>query len=170
MDYCYLSSPIGPLLIAGDEAAIHAITFPKNGKACPPERGWTESRRGTVAEAVRQLNQYFAGDRQEFELPLAPQGTDFQRAVWQRLQEIPYGETISYSELARRVGNPKASRAVGSANGANPIPIVIPCHRVIAADGGLGGFGGGLPMKQTLLAPVLPVISLRKSVCQPGIR
>ena len=83
---------------------------------------------------------------------LAPRGTEFQRSVWRQLQEIPYGETISYGELARRVGNPKASRAVGSANGANPLPIVIPCHRVIAGNGTLGGFGGGLPMKQTLLA------------------
>jgi methylated-DNA-[protein]-cysteine S-methyltransferase len=138
-------------LISGDENAVHSILFPKDGKARKPERGWTESRRGAVAEAVRQLNQYFARERKEFELPLAPEGTEFQRAVWQRLREIPYGETISYSELARRVGNPKASRAVGSANGANPIPIVIPCHRVIAADGGLGGFGGGLLVKQALL-------------------
>jgi methylated-DNA-[protein]-cysteine S-methyltransferase len=152
MDYCYLASPIGPLLIAGDEAAVHTIAFPKNGKARPPQREWTERKRGAVAEAVRQLSEYFAGGRKEFELPLAPEGTDFQRAVWQRLREIPYGQTISYGELARRVGNPKASRAVGSANGANPIPIVIPCHRVISADGKLGGFGGGLPVKKALLA------------------
>lgn len=148
----YLTSPIGPLLIAGDDAAVHSISFPKNGKARRPERGWIESRRGAVADAARQLTEYFAGDRKEFELPLAPQGTEFQRAVWQRLCEIPYGQTISYGELARRVGNPKASRAVGSANGANPIPIVIPCHRVIASSGGLGGFGGGLPVKSALLA------------------
>src|ERR1700688_3149557 len=101
---------------------------------------------------MRQLREYFAGKRTEFSLPLAPEGTAFQRSVWRQLQAIPYGETISYGELARRVGNPKASRAVGSANGANPLPIVIPCHRVIAGDGTLGGFGGGLPTKQTLLA------------------
>jgi methylated-DNA-[protein]-cysteine S-methyltransferase len=105
-----------------------------------------------VAEAVRQLSEYFAGERKEFDFPLAPEGTEFQRAVWKRLQEIPYGQTISYGELARRVGNPKASRAVGAANGKNPIPIVIPCHRVIGADGKLTGFGGGLPIKEALLA------------------
>jgi methylated-DNA-[protein]-cysteine S-methyltransferase len=88
----------------------------------------------------------------EFDLPLAPQGTQFQLAVWRELQRIPYGQTVSYGELARRIGNPKASRAVGSANGANQIPIVIPCHRVIAAGGKLGGFGGGLPVKEALLA------------------
>lgn len=97
------------------------------------------------------MHDYFAGRRTEFDLPLAPEGTPFQRAVWRQLQDIPYGETISYGELARRVGNPKASRAVGSANGANQIPIVIPCHRVIAAGGKLGGFGGGLRVKQALL-------------------
>ena len=105
-----------------------------------------------MGETIRQLCEYFAVKRTDFDLPLAPEGTTFQRAVWRQLQEIPYGETISYGELARRVGNPKASRAVGSANGANPLPIVIPCHRVIAGDGTLGGFGGGLPTKQTLLA------------------
>ena len=107
---------------------------------------------GPLAEAVRQLREYFAGKRRDFDLPLALEGTDFQRKVWRKLQEIPYGETISYGELAKRVGNPKASRAVGSANGKNRIPIVIPCHRVIAGDGGLGGFGGGLTTKEKLLA------------------
>jgi methylated-DNA-[protein]-cysteine S-methyltransferase len=102
--------------------------------------------------AVKQLREYFAGRRAEFDLPLAPEGTEFQRTVWRNLQDIPYGETISYGELAKRVGNPKASRAVGAANGQNPIPIVIPCHRVIGANGKLTGFGGGLPTKEALLA------------------
>jgi methylated-DNA-[protein]-cysteine S-methyltransferase len=150
--YCYADSPIGPLLIAGDDQAVHLIAFPRNGKPRRPESGWTESISGPRAEAVRQLREYFAGRRQEFDLPLAPEGTDFQHKVWRKLQEIPFGETISYGELARRVGNPKASRAVGSANGKNRIPIVIPCHRVIAGDGGLGGFGGGLSVKEKLLA------------------
>lgn len=131
---------------------MRRITFPQRGRAAKPEPGWQESQRGPVGEAFRQLREYFAGKRAEFDLPLAPEGTVFQRAVWRQLQEIPYGETISYGELARRVGNPKASRAVGSANGANPLPIVIPCHRVIASDGTLGGFGGGMPTKQMLLA------------------
>lgn len=149
MNYAYLDTPIGTLLIAGDADAVLQISFPSRGKA---EAGWVESQRGPVGEAVRQLREYFAGERSDFVLPLAPRGTEFQRSVWRQLQGIPYGETISYGELARRVGSPKASRAVGSANGKNPLPIVIPCHRVIAGDGTLGGFGGGLPTKQTLLA------------------
>ena len=152
MNYCYYNSPIGPLLIAGDHDSIRHIRFAKKGKVEQPEPGWVESRTGPVAEAAAQLHEYFAGQRTEFDLPLTLDGTPFQRAVWHKLQEIPYGETISYGELARRVGKPNASRAVGSANGANRIPIVIPCHRVIAAGGKLGGFGGGLPTKEALLA------------------
>ena len=152
MNYAYLETPIGTLLIVGDDAAVHRITFPQRGRAAKTEPEWQESQRGPVGEAMRQLREYFAGKRVAFDLPLAPEGTVFQRSVWRQLQEIPYGETISYGELACRVGNPKASRAVGSANGANPLPIVIPCHRVIAGDGTVGGFGGGLPTKQTLLA------------------
>ena len=152
MNYAYLETPIGILLIAGNDAVVERISFPRHGKGAKPEPGWQESRRGAVAEAIRQLQEYFVGQRTGFDLPLAPKGTEFQRAVWRQLQEIPYGETISYGELARRVGNPKASRAVGSANGANPLPIVIPCHRVIAGDGSMGGFGGGLPTKEILLA------------------
>jgi methylated-DNA-[protein]-cysteine S-methyltransferase len=151
MNYCYLETPIGILLIAGDEA-IREIHFPKNGRAIRPDGDWTESSRGVVGDAARQLKEYFAGKRVDFDLPLAPEGTSFQRAVWQRLREIPYGETISYGELAKRVGNPNASRAVGAANGSNPIPIVIPCHRVIGSNGKLTGFGGGLPTKEKLLA------------------
>jgi methylated-DNA-[protein]-cysteine S-methyltransferase len=152
MTYDYVDTPIGALLVAGDAEAIRRISFPKNGKRIGPEQGWERSARGPVGEAIRQLRDYFAGRRTGFDLPLAPEGTAFQRAVWRQLQDIPYGGTISYGELARRVGNPKASRAVGTANGANPIPIVIPCHRVINADGKLGGFGGGLPIKQALLS------------------
>jgi methylated-DNA-[protein]-cysteine S-methyltransferase len=152
MNYCYVETPIGKLLVAGDDQAVRLISFLKNGKPMRPEAEWTESSRGPVAQAARQLREYFSGKRTEFDLPLAPEGTGFQRSVWQRLQEIPYGETISYGELAKRVGNPKASRAVGAANGQNPIPIVIPCHRVIGANGKLTGFGGGLPVKEALLA------------------
>jgi methylated-DNA-[protein]-cysteine S-methyltransferase len=99
----------------------------------------------------RELEEYFEGQRQEFDLPLDPRGTDFQRRVWQRLRSIAYGETTTYGALARELGDPGASRAVGLANGSNPLPIVIPCHRVIGADGSLTGFGGGLPVKQALL-------------------
>lgn len=149
--YTYLDSPIGRLLIAGDESAVRRVYFPRHGKAARPEAGWAESARGPAAKAVRQLGEYFAGRRIDFDFPVVLEGTVFQRAVWEQLREIPYAQTISYGELARRVGNPKAARAVGSANGANLLPIVIPCHRVIAGDGTLGGFGGGLAVKQALL-------------------
>ncbi len=152
VNYTFLDTPIGTLLIAGDDDTIQRIEFPKNGKPGRPAPDWHESAQGPVAEAVRQLREYFDGRRTGFDLPLAPDGTEFQRNVWRRLQEIPYGETISYGELAKRVGNEKASRAVGAANGQNPIPIVIPCHRVIGSNGKLTGFGGGLPTKEALLA------------------
>jgi O6-methylguanine-DNA--protein-cysteine methyltransferase len=116
MNYTYLETPIGTLLIAGDGEAVRRIDFPKDGKARAPEQDWTESARGPVGVAVKQLKEYFAGKRAEFDLPLAPEGTEFQRSVWRNLQEIPYGETISYGELAKRVGNPKASRAVGNSS------------------------------------------------------
>jgi methylated-DNA-[protein]-cysteine S-methyltransferase len=155
MNYCYLDTPIGKLLLAGHEEGVHRITFPTKGKpdeAAQPEPGWIESTRGPLKEAVQQLKEYFKGDRIEFDLPLAPEGTPFQKSVWRNLCDIPYGETISYGELARRVGNPKASRAVGAANGSNPLPIVVPCHRVIGASGKMTGFGGGIPVKEALLA------------------
>jgi len=151
VNYDYVDTSIGVVLVAGDAESIRRIVFPKNGKPVRPEPGWEHSALGPVGEAIRQLRDYFAGRRTGFDLPLAPEGTPFQQAVWRQLQDIPYGGTISYGELARRVGNPKASRAVGAANGANPIPIVIPCHRVIGADGRLTGFGGGLPVKRALL-------------------
>jgi methylated-DNA-[protein]-cysteine S-methyltransferase len=152
MNYCKMETPIGPLLLAGDAEALRHIRFPRHGRAEQPEPEWQESSSGVLREAVKQLLEYFAGRRTEFDLPVSPEGTGFQRIVWQHLQGIPYGQTISYGELARRVGNPNAFRAVGAANGANPIPIVIPCHRVIGANGKLTGFGGGLPVKQALLA------------------
>jgi methylated-DNA-[protein]-cysteine S-methyltransferase len=158
--YTYLESPIGILLVAGDASAVRKIFFPKRGKAAKAEPGWTESARGPVGTAVRQLREYFSGRRIDFDFPLALEGTAFQRSVWQQLREIPYARTISYGELARRVGNPKAARAVGSANGANLLPIVIPCHRVIAGDGTLGGFGGGLAIKQALLDLERRVLSI----------
>lgn len=105
-----------------------------------------------MRETIRQLKAYFAGELEEFDLPLAPEGTAFQLKVWENLCDIPFGETISYGELARRIGNPNASRAVGLANGSNPIPIIIPCHRVIGSNGKLTGYGGGLPIKEKLLA------------------
>jgi methylated-DNA-[protein]-cysteine S-methyltransferase len=115
-----------------------------------PEAAWVEDR-APFEEAIAQLSSYFDGTLQRFELKLAPRGTPFQLAVWQKLLEVAYGETISYGELARRVGNPRASRAVGAANGQNPLPIVVPCHRVIGQQGKLTGYGGGLPIKELLL-------------------
>ena len=150
MYYTYMKSPVGRLLVAGDESGLSRIGFPEGKGAVLPERGWQEEP-ASLHEAVEQLRAYFAGERKSFDLPMRIEGTPFQKKVWKALQAIPYGETISYGELARRVGAPKASRAVGSANGCNRIPIVIPCHRVIASDGTLGGFGGGLPTKQILL-------------------
>ncbi|HTQ80446.1 MAG TPA: methylated-DNA--[protein]-cysteine S-methyltransferase, partial [Thermoanaerobaculia bacterium] len=107
---------------------------------------------GCCAAVAAQLAQYFAGERQDFDLQLAPRGSAFQREVWDELYRIPYGVTISYAELAQRVGRPGAARAVGRANGTNPIPVIIPCHRVIGADGSLTGYGGGMPLKRALLA------------------
>ncbi len=151
ISYTETDSPVGRLLLAGDESAVRRIHFMNGSEESPPSQEWRNARSPLLKEALRQLEAYFAGELRDFTLELAPEGTPFQLAVWRRLQEIPYGATISYGELARRVGNPKASRAVGLANGANPIPIVIPCHRVIGASGKLTGYGGGLPIKRTLL-------------------
>src|SRR5205807_5632410 len=116
----------------------------------PLEPGWRADR-GAFADVSRQLAEYFAGDRTAFNVPLAAGGTPFQRAVWEGLQDIPYGETVSYGELARRIGRPSAVRAVGLANGRNPIAVIVPCHRVIGADGTLTGYGGGIERKRLLL-------------------
>jgi len=149
--YTQIESPLGPLLLVADEDGLRRIEFPKGKRVTPPDPDWREDFR-PLKETIRQLLAYFAGKLENFDLPLAPEGTPFQLQVWRRLCEIPYGETISYGQLAGRIGNPKASRAVGLANGANPIPIVIPCHRVIGSDGKLTGYGGGLPIKEKLLA------------------
>ena len=149
--YAHLPSPIGSLLLAADNTGLCQIPFPNNGNPASPGPGWIEDS-SAFAEPIRQLRAYFAGELENFDLPLAPQGTPFQQRVWKELCQIPYGETISYAELAKRIGNPNASRAVGLANGSNPIPIVIPCHRVIGSNGKLTGYGGGLPIKEKLLA------------------
>jgi methylated-DNA-[protein]-cysteine S-methyltransferase len=149
--YTQIDSPLGPLLLSADEAGLREIHFVNGRHQVKPHPQWKEDR-GPLLETIRQLNAYFAGDLESFDLQLAPEGTPFQREVWRRLCDIPYGETISYGELAGRMGNPKASRAVGLANGSNPIPIVIPCHRVIGSNGKLTGYGGGLPIKEKLLA------------------
>lgn len=151
MHYTQIDSPVGPLLLAADDAGLRQIIFMNGRDRAQPDPNWVQDSAG-FAEATRQLCAYFAGELELFDLPLAPVGTPFQLEVWRRLGEIPYGETISYGELARRIGNPKASRAVGLANGSNPIPMIIPCHRVIGSNGRLTGYGGGLPIKEKLLA------------------
>jgi methylated-DNA-[protein]-cysteine S-methyltransferase len=140
-----INTPVGPISLESDGTALTQITF-----HAPPKSA-TTAPAGILAEATRQLRAYFARKLQHFELPLAPAGTPFQLDVWHALETIPYGDTWSYSELARRIGRPAAIRAVGAANGRNPLPIVIPCHRVIGSNGKLVGFGGGLPVKQFLL-------------------
>jgi methylated-DNA-[protein]-cysteine S-methyltransferase len=150
MEYAYFESPVGNLLIAGSREAVKLISFPEGSKSRKPQPGWVQADK-PFAEVARQLRAYFSRDLRRFDLPLQPEGTAFQLAVWRRLQEIPYGETVTYGELARRLGNPQGARAVGMANGSNPLPIVIPCHRVIASNGRLTGFGGGLEVKQMLL-------------------
>jgi len=137
-------------MLMADDSGLRRIDFVNGRNPVRSHPQWRESVE-RLGETIRQLHAYFAGELKAFDLPLAPQGTPFQLAVWKRLCEIPYGETISYGELARRIGNPNASRAVGLANGSNPIPIVIPCHRAIGSNGKLTGYGGGLPIKEKLL-------------------
>ena len=149
--YTFMESPVGRLLLAGDGQRLSRIGFPRGKGVVTPRPQW---RRDDDAFSLveDQLQEYFAGTRREFDLPLDLRGTSFQLTVWRELARIPYGETTSYGEIARRIGQPAASQAVGAANGANPIPIVIPCHRVIGADGGMTGFGGGIETKKWLLA------------------
>ena len=150
MYYCYLNTPIGDLLLAGDEGGLSLIGFPEGAMRREPESDWI-FKEAPFAEASKQLLEYFAGERQEFDLPLRLSGTEFQLLVLEELKKIPYGETTSYGEIAKRIGKPQAMRAVGAANGRNPIPIIVPCHRVIGSTGDLTGFGGGLTTKQALL-------------------
>jgi methylated-DNA-[protein]-cysteine S-methyltransferase len=150
MYYCYTESPIGELLLAGDDEALTLIGFPKGAMRRDPETEWIYNEK-PFAAAIQQLREYFAGERHEFDLPLRLQGTEFQLQVLDELQRIPYGETTSYGDIANRIGRPKAVRAVGAANGRNPIPIIVPCHRVIGSGGQLTGFGGGLDTKEALL-------------------
>ncbi len=154
MRYCWIDeTPVGRILIAGTEAGLHHVSFQDahfSSESVQIEEDWTEDSR-FLRDAVRQLNDYFAGKRKQFELMLAPQGTDFQKKVWSALCDVPFGKTASYGHIAAAIGNPNASRAVGLANGQNPIAIVIPCHRIIGKSGRLTGYGGGLDRKQTLL-------------------
>jgi methylated-DNA-[protein]-cysteine S-methyltransferase len=142
--YAYYESPIGLIEIGGTDTAITSLLFVE-------ERRLEATSNAVCAEAVRQLSEYFDGKRQDFELPLELTGTEFQRQVWTELTSIPFGQTVSYADLARSIGKPSAVRAVGAANGDNPISIIVPCHRVVGSDGGLTGYGGGLARKEWLL-------------------
>ncbi len=151
MNYTTMDSPVGPLLLAGNDGALCYVSFAGKKGAVRPHRDWAENAK-PFAEVIRQLRAYFRGELEEFDVPLNMIGTPFQLRVWESLREIPYGETRSYGEVARRIGKPDAVRAVGTANGSNPIPIIVPCHRVIGSDGSLTGYGGGLSIKEKLLA------------------
>lgn len=151
-------SPVGVLTLASDDGALTGVWFPGARGGTPASTGGRDS---VLVLARRELDAYFAGTLRSFSVPVAPRGTAFQRRVWDALRSIRYGETLSYGELAARIGSPAAVRAVGAANGANPVPIIIPCHRVIGADGSLTGFGGGLDRKHFLLDLEQGVSSLR---------
>jgi methylated-DNA-[protein]-cysteine S-methyltransferase len=163
--YTWCDSPVGRLLLAGDARGLTLIGFPSGRRPVGPAAGRRDD--AGFADAIEQLQEYFAGRRREFSLALRPVGTAFQIAVWSALRRVPFGATLSYGELARRIGRPGAARAVGAANGANPLPIVIPCHRVIGADRSLTGFGGGLETKRFLLAHEARVAPL--PVLQPDL-
>ena len=150
MNYTTVDSPIGELTLVGDEHGLAGLYMDSQRYGPKRDPAWRHDP-GTLADAAEQLEQYFAGERTEFDLPLAPRGTDFQRRVWSALREIPYGSTVTYTELAAAVGRPGAARAAGAANGRNPLAVVIPCHRVIGAGGALTGYGGGLGRKRLLL-------------------
>jgi methylated-DNA-[protein]-cysteine S-methyltransferase len=162
MQFQDMPSPIGRLRLIATDTALVGIWFEHGRDAARGDPGLEERASPLLERARTQLEEYFAGSRRQFDLPLEPSGTEFQRRVWKQLLAIGYGETTTYGALARDLGDARASRAVGLANGSNPIPIVIPCHRVIGADGSLTGFGGGLPIKRALL-------DLEGSAAQPRL-
>jgi methylated-DNA-[protein]-cysteine S-methyltransferase len=148
--YTTIASPIGELLLVGDGDALRGLYMQEGRKPGKVAPGWKREP-DAFADVVGQLNEYFAGRRTSFDLTLEPIGTPFQLAVWQALQEIPYGGTATYAELARRIGRPSAPRAVGAANGANPLSVIVPCHRLIGTNGSLTGYAGGVERKRLLL-------------------
>ncbi len=155
--YTFMESPVGPLQLISNGEALTGLFMNEHKGGPDPGEDWVrDDHHILLTEARRQIAAYFAGERKTFDLPLAAHGTAFQQRVWNALSEIPYGTTISYGELARRIGDPKASRAVGLANGSNPISIIVPCHRVIGANGKLTGYGGGVERKKALLALEAP--------------
>jgi methylated-DNA-[protein]-cysteine S-methyltransferase len=161
MLYTTIESPIGELMAVGDGRSLHGLYMQEGRTAITLRPEW-EAADDAFSGLRRQLAEYFAGRRRAFDVPLAMAGSPFQRRVWRGLQGIPYGETISYGELARRIGIPSASRAVGVANGHNPISIIVPCHRVIGADGSMTGYGGGIERKRLLLDLEAGVLTLQQ--------
>jgi methylated-DNA-[protein]-cysteine S-methyltransferase len=145
------ATPIGKLTVAVDDTGVRHVLFATNAHPVPSQEEWKRDKKAT-RDVREQLLDYFAGNRKGFDLPINPVGTPFQRKVWKTLVRIPYGQTWSYGELASKVGRPAAARAVGTANGRNPLPILLPCHRVVGSDGSLTGFSGGLPAKVWLLS------------------
>ncbi|MBL4853326.1 MAG: methylated-DNA--[protein]-cysteine S-methyltransferase [Robiginitomaculum sp.] len=159
--YDYLDTPIGSLLLAGCDAYLRFVSFPPIGEEAAqagheghiprdPLPAWKQDRT-KFTQARQELTEYFAGTRIKFTVAIKLSGSDFQRSVWQALIDVPYGETCSYGDIAHAINNPKSSRAVGGANNANPIPVIVPCHRIIGADKSMTGFGGGIPTKEFLL-------------------
>lgn len=151
MNYITFDTAVGRMRLIGDSQGIRELHLKADETPFAPLEDWRESDEW-LADAVQQLQAYAEGKLQRFDVRLNPQGTDFQKRVWQALSEIPFGEVRSYKDIAVAIGNPKAVRAVGGANGKNPIPVIVPCHRVIGADGTLTGFSSGLPLKKRLLA------------------
>ena len=149
--YTTVASPIGEILLTGDERALTGIYMPPHRHGPEVGPGWRRAETEPLTAAAKQLEAYFAGTRRDFDLPLDPGGTEFQRRVWAALTEIPYGETRSYGEIAAAIGAPGAARAVGLANGRNPLSIVVQCHRVVGSTGALTGYGGGMERKRMLL-------------------
>jgi methylated-DNA-[protein]-cysteine S-methyltransferase len=153
MYYTSMDTKMGELLIVGDEKGIRYVDFQGKRRALKVKEEWIEDKnKRFLKDAVEQLDAYFNGTLEAFNLPLAPVGTPFQEAVWSALLEIPYGELVSYKDIAEKIDNPKAERAIGGANNKNPISIIIPCHRVVGSNGSLVGYGGGLSVKQYLLS------------------
>src|SRR5271155_3294700 len=150
MYYTSMESPIGELLLLGDGHSLHGLYMQGARRPVHIAPRWRRSP-APFADLVGQLRQYFAGTRERFDAPLSMKGTDFECSVWRALQQIPYGQTVSYGQIAQRIGEPAAARAVGAANARNPIAVIVPCHRVIGADGALTGYGGGLERKRLLL-------------------
>jgi len=148
--YWIWSSPVGALLLVNDGKGLCRLQFQNGAHPLAIDPQW-KKQRAPFTMAIQQLEAYFAGRLQRFTIPLSLEGTEFQRSVWRALKTIPYGTTISYGAISKKIGNPKASRAVGAANGQNPVSIIVPCHRVIGSTGKLVGYGGGLPIKTALL-------------------